>query len=521
MRATDPWIDVCTGSAMAWLSLYSGIAEDGIETYDLMPLLPTMMAHALQMLELPVGNQQSANAQRGWQAYTWMSGGRSSSDIARCLAQVLIYNWNKPAPAQSADGGVGRTAHSLLAQLLHTIGTFLHPSNSNGSWSHALAALLQELAEQYASRVGRERNGKAPYARRLYLTERDGELLVHTLLPPCLSAMFSKSPTLVGCAQAALRHLSFFHPGLVFPSVLPHVYQSLSDLNSPHRVMSMMRSLAMLGGSMLNRTIYPQGAEHIEQLLWLVLPGIDAIDPMKTALTLTWLTFFFYNTPLCDAREANTIATQKRVTGTHDGKAIDNTPHEPVKQFRSPSAGNLQDGSSDDTSAALLTGWQIEDQLPSADELDDAARSATLRYEEFSAAFLDAVFTQLQHIDKYAKHDHKDVATARLVWKVARSFFAALSPALYAKASDQLLQHVLAQARPHAAKQFGILCFCAGLANPARFVGKLLTAVYGKLVAGSGGEAGSEKLNAQLSTEEQQWYVYLLSQAVKPGCRRQ
>ena len=60
------------------------------------------------------------------------------------------------------------------------------------------------------------------------------------------------------------------------------------------------QSIGLTGSSIDASILWP---------LWLTLPGIDPIDPVKTGHTAMWLAMLFCSVPLIDARDPNLITT--------------------------------------------------------------------------------------------------------------------------------------------------------------------------------------------------------------------
>ena len=302
----EQWYDHSPTALLPFYSLYARLSKHQVGVVSLLPHLPLLLNGYLQLLELDVGREQSANATRTVSAYSWLNekSGNALEEISRYLANILVYHLHVQQPNE-------RTALSLLAQFMHTVATYFHPSTI-GKWTNPLASLLSQLGVQYAKRRGKELHGQAKYDKRYFLAPAaDDNDFVSVLLPTALQALFSKSHTMVSAAEEWLKHTAYFHPSLVLPALTSHIYPALDDLSSPHRMLSVMQAMSQLAPILFHRHYYPQGASHLDALLWQCLAGVDAIDAMKTSLTLTWFTMVFYHIPLIDARHSEGLSKSR------------------------------------------------------------------------------------------------------------------------------------------------------------------------------------------------------------------
>ena len=490
----EQWYDHSPTALLPFYSLYARVSKHQVGVVSLLPHLPLLLNGYLQLLELDVGREQSANAVRTVSAYAWLNekSGNAMEEISRCLAIIIVYHLHVQ---QSNE----RTALSLLAQFMHTVATYFHPSNQ-GKWSNPLASLLSQLGVAYAKRRGREVHGHARYDKAYFLkpAEQDNDI-VSVLLPIALQALFSKSHTMVGAAEDWLKHTAYFHPSLVLPALTSHIYPALDDLSSPHRMLSVMQAMSQLAPILFNRHYYPQGASHLEPLLSACLPGVDAIDAMKTSLTLTWFTMVFYHIPLIDARQSEGLSKSRVIRNDEPRPRV-------IERITSRFKAVSDSGGVEREEEDVQPMDEMEEDLSSED-----ARSATFHFEEWSVAFLDQIFKVLSSTDRYAKKDFLDVHTARLLGKVTRAFFACQSNDIFLACATKLCKRVLSQQHTNAAKQYGILVAMASLTRPEVMLSKLFDPLYQRVVQTKGGET---KL-APLATSELDWATYLMSQCVK------
>lgn len=222
-------------------------------------------------------------------------------------------------------------------------------------WNYWLRCLLVDLSFHQATRLGAEARGQLKSGSKR-LDPADTRL-TRMLLDVCLSAMYSKDGDMVQGACFALRSLAFVHPKLVLPELVAQIEPALASLDQSHRMDSALALLAHIAEPLFARHVFPQGAQHLESLMQLSLPGIDATDPGKTAATLEWLSALFNVVPLADARH-----------------------------YKPAPAAEAKEGK----------GATEE----SENELDEAARLATFSFQEWSIAFLDRILLLLKNQDK-------------------------------------------------------------------------------------------------------------------------
>ena len=125
----EGWYDHSPSALLPFFSLYARLSKHQVGTFSLLPHLPSLVSVYLQLLELDVGSQQSANQARVVHAYPWLNEtqGGALEELSGYLAQVLVYHLHL------APQGKERSALSLLSQFLHTVNTYYHPSNQ-GKW---------------------------------------------------------------------------------------------------------------------------------------------------------------------------------------------------------------------------------------------------------------------------------------------------------------------------------------------------------------------------------------------------
>jgi len=492
LHSTFIWFNQSRAEILPFYIFYARLSRHQLGKVSLMEYLPQLYNTYLQLLQLPIGKESAINhGDGGNSAYNELSGS-AIDGISKSLAQITIAHLHcKPKPQTNE-----RPALALLSQFMHVVSTYYHPSNQ-GKWSAPLAAFLGELGVQYAKRKGFESRKEAKYSEDLYLDPNDNSL-VSVLLPTVLRALFAKSTSMVSAAEQWLRQVAFFHPSLILPALLEHVYPALDDLSSPHRMLSVMQSMSNLATIIFHRKFWPQGAQHLDALLWACLPGIDPIDPMKTSLTLTWFTVAFMHIPLIDARQSDGLSKSRIDRGDEAVKPV----HEKIssKYKLASDAGGVEH--EDD--------YNESDPMSVDDDVDaeDDARSVTFRFEDWSLSFLDSLFKLLSSVDKFQKKDVLDVHSLQLLNSVSRAFFNAMSEQIYKSCINKLAKHLLSSHQPHAQKQLGILVANAATIHPDILLPALFDPLYKRIV-------NNEKLSSTLATSELNWAIYLLSRCVK------
>ena len=86
----EQWYDHSPTALLPFYSLYARLSEHQVGVVSLLPHLPLLLNGYLQLLELDVGREQSANAARTVSAYSWLNekSGNAIEEISRSLATV-------------------------------------------------------------------------------------------------------------------------------------------------------------------------------------------------------------------------------------------------------------------------------------------------------------------------------------------------------------------------------------------------------------------------------------------------
>jgi ferredoxin len=267
---------------------------------------------------------------------------------------------------------------------------YYHPSNS-GRWSQSLGNFIVMVAGHYVKRIGRESRGTAHYPREFYIDATD-MALPHLMRDVAIVAMYSKNGQLANSSAATLARLSYVLPQEIVPLFVAQIQPALTSSGEARRMMAVLGSMDRMLPAILSLEGNPQAGPQLSSLLFLLLDGINAMDPVKMVPTMQAYTTIFLHVPLIDAVQSDKLPAP----GASDRK------------------------------------WPESGTKHAADE----ARGATMVFGEFAYAFTDKI---LQLLKVQGKPEAQKVRaaggsiTSRIMWylhSAMTAFFQALSPAL-------------------------------------------------------------------------------------------
>ncbi|SPQ95055.1 unnamed protein product (mitochondrion) [Plasmodiophora brassicae] len=415
------------------LSLLSRVAK-ALPATDLSAYIQLLFQLYLHQLPLTIAGVANPNkSQASQNVYPselhWLLPSHGSS---RYLAKLAVYCI-----------GQGQTI-SNLRQLFHTTATFFHPSNG-GPWTDTLADLLFFTAQYFVRRYWTLQRSASP------VPEETVSSFLDIVLPVAMSAIYSRSPKMSYCAQAALRHLSYVAPQRIFPPILDEMSSNLTNPSHAARTLSSLSLMASVSHPLFHRTINPSGATVLLDLLWGVLEHIDAVNFLKSAATMSFIGTIFYN-------------------------------------------------------VALLSGASC------MTDDDEDARHASLAFPEWALAFLEKICEALRHADTLEKGQKQDQGVARMVFRMMRPFFCNLSADTHRSCCEFLLAFLTSHSQIPARKYFGVILRVASLGHSKQLLDIVATPIIHRL-AGDGSNA-AESLSI-FSDGEAEWQLYLLSNAVR------
>ncbi|KAJ3369851.1 hypothetical protein GGF31_004923 [Allomyces arbusculus] len=272
-----------------WLARIARDQPDLVRLDD----LPRIYAAALRNLKLPVGSTAAGAAGRSRLSYGVafdLTGERvdllqlrRQYSRTRVISKFMVLTLHLP----------GAIDH--LHAFIKAFESFTHPSN-HGSWTGTLARLLRGLASELSTRVSGEYGPCPP------VVVENVRAIADWLRGPVTWAMYAKDAGAAQAAQTALRHLVALDPAAMMPALLDeHIYPALgagdeggagvgASVAHAHRTVTALAALNACASALVHPDMFPAGPrEHVVNVLFLVLPGIDINDHNKTLTTLLFI----------------------------------------------------------------------------------------------------------------------------------------------------------------------------------------------------------------------------------------
>lgn len=418
-----------------------------------------IMSKCLRSAGLPVGANKAANATLMAQSSTVRTGAdalatsqtlrmKKPSDRLHSFAVLLVYSMapdapalgqaDAPHPSASAPLHVapqqtylaGCKALDQLAKFVQATESYFHPSNW-GVWQVQLSNFVQHLTWEFAQRCKEEERGDCKTPPAFRLTPEIKREFVRTLRTVCLLSMFSKDPLTILAAQTSLKRMSYLQPELIIPAVLQRSFNSLEALETTHRTASVISALAALSQPMVSRQIYPAGAKNLAPLLHLCLPGIDMNDPMKTISTCMFVL------------SATLTIRVDDLSGEMSDEAID--ANEPCA---------------------------VDDETTTTrGEEDYALRLATAELDGWCTAFIRRVLHLVDNLPDEGKSGRIGEKNEEMVLNTMIAtcdvFCSSLSPSLFARTLDIVLEYCQTTISASGVKVVGSLIGCFARADSA------------------------------------------------------
>ncbi|ORZ35198.1 hypothetical protein BCR44DRAFT_60218 [Catenaria anguillulae PL171] len=264
-------------------------------------LARTLASRGLRMLELPVGSSDSGSAAGGT--------GAVKVELSASVVSILLKkrNFNRTrifarwlVMTIEWDEGLDH-----LKTVIKASDSFTHPSN-RGPWTGSLARFVRGVASEFAARLTETDPLPTPALRAL--TRPVVQLLRH----PILYLAHARDANAANSAQGALRYLAAMDPQSIMPMLLAeYIYPSLGGVDptlgadgamdvsvagggdpgaQSHRLMAALAGMRSTVWALVHPTLWPAGPrDHLPELLYLVLPGIDVNDANKTLNTLLFI----------------------------------------------------------------------------------------------------------------------------------------------------------------------------------------------------------------------------------------
>lgn len=427
-------LDLVDRSIAANSSVFQLLARTARSTIGIVnwtPYLPKLFSRFLQILDLNIegGNPVPVTRSFPYEVQFLVAGDKSS--IAESMGKIIIHTYHSPldknatlpAPLSSSLAkDESSLAGLLLSHFLSTVETYFHPSNS-GWWSDILSLMLQSLCKQYSKRKFKETHKEVTYSKASFL--KSDENFISLILPVLMQTLHSKNRGVVMGTVSSLKHAAYTFPDVVLPRLLEEVYPALTTVTESHRTLSVLGCVSVLVDPLLNRTLYPRGAEQLEALLFSVLPALDATDVFKTDQALGFYSGIFALVPFIDARQCSSQGT----------------------------------------------------------DLDDDARTATLAFKEWSSSFIEKLLEVIAHQDKTAKQSNFDNINIGYFSMCFRTFFSSVSEEIFQDIVKSVLRKMLSEVPP-ARKFYGALLSILVGARPSHALKELFPALFNRLVPG-------------------------------------
>ena len=406
---------------------------------------------ALRLLEIPVSqvsSPYSAQVDLYQGPAAILDRDQRKQPIAHHLARWIVMSLS-PSCASEPDSILTR-----LEGLLQAVETFFHPSNS-GHWTKNLSQLIFYLADFFAMRWNRERNGELKVPENRRLNEEVRNRFVSCLRDVTFIGIFAKSSTAISFSLSSLQALAILEPKLILPGALQRIYPAMRGLVEVHRTTSSLRALFHLT-RVLCRT---KGFRcHVPALLGLALPGIDANDLDKTMHTLSFIQNVFYEIPMVDLTVLPD-PNAPRLDGVLAAEWVTNE----IERFE-----------------AEGTGLQVDYSAEVSDEDEERIlRSSTAEFKTFVSSFFESVFNLLRNLPDATrvKNGSPEENIANSLPATVTPLLSSMSPEIFDLVLDKLVKFVSEQTVYQARDAVAFLCSAVCKAQPRKALSLLLPVV--------------------------------------------
>ncbi|KAI9151112.1 Proteasome activator BLM10 [Blastocladiella emersonii ATCC 22665] len=273
--------------------------------------LPELYAIGMRMLDLPVGSSDTGGT-------TVRAGGSSTlnlppkfelseSVVMKLFQRKRLYTRMRVLAAWIVATIDFPGAMDHLTSLIRAVEPFAHPSN-RGAWTPNLSKLIHALASRFIRRISDNDNPPSDTLRALTRP------FVELLRGPVFQLLHARDNKAASTAQGAIRYLATLDASSIMPTLLQeHVYPALggdypgagiagmaaaaaaADAGvHAHRTLTAIVAARASVWALTHPTLWPPGPrDHLLELLFLVLPGIDVNDHNKTLATLLFLSDAF------------------------------------------------------------------------------------------------------------------------------------------------------------------------------------------------------------------------------------
>jgi proteasome activator subunit 4 len=481
-------IDRCPEFEFLWLALFCRARKFVHDTYDWTQLRQRLLTNAQYWLQLPIGgtamdksfphvsNPRSRSCPPKLKVFVGASSSYEEGiDFVAKVAKLLIAGLGS---GMTDDSNLSAGTHDVL-RFLYYVTPYFHPSNL-GSWTFTLGAFLHYLCYELCARVGSSVGLQSvarqhPSVAAAYLQlqpnlcqpipPHEMVLLMHTLLPLCQQAMYSKNGHVGRAGEASMLYLVQLDPDHTIPAFVDFAMRALdiSAVNLSHQAPSALSALtrlvhpALRSGTLLMR---------LPSILRLSLAGIDVNDQNKTLRTLIFYRSLTSWVPVGGSPEQwPTLDGSALCAGTFcmgkDLHMVLETTRKSPEYMKA--IANLPE------SSLMKQGLAAEGE----DLHDLVVTEAMSAMSDWALEFLDRVFGLLRasgEREKTAKttsgvasrHSSADVHTARNYSRVLKEtlmqLFAAMDYEVHSIATRTVCNFLQDESHPAAAKDASLLC---------------------------------------------------------------
>lgn len=309
----DGWtsVDRCLDIDYIWLVLFCRARKHvSVQEFDWGPIRRRLLTHSQYWLQVPIGGatmdqsfpRAASPRSRSCPARLKIFVGSSGSyeegiDFVAKVAKLLVLNLG----VGTTESGVSLGTSDML-RMLSFVTPYFNPSNI-GSWTFTLGAFLHYFSYEVCHRVGVAASLEAmkksnptvyasllevePYLTHVAIPPNELVSLLHSLLPLCQQALYSKNGHVGRAGEAALIYLAQIDPVHITPPFIDFAMSALgvSAVNLAHQAPSALSALTRLVQPALRRD--PSILlSRLPELLQLSLAGIDSNDQNKTIRTL-------------------------------------------------------------------------------------------------------------------------------------------------------------------------------------------------------------------------------------------
>lgn len=368
--------------------------------------------------------------------------------------------FNIPLPKAEKSYLAGCKALDSLAKLIVSLESFFHPSN--GSYTTDLSAFLKYIVFEFSKRWHHETlpDCKVPMNRRL--TSEIRRELVRCLRTPCLLAMFSGDSDTVSNIQSALKSMTIMEADLIVPAILERAIPSLEALVETQRTLAVIKALGAVALGIVSRDVYYGGAKHLVQVLELLLPGIDANDPLKTVCTTAFLVEVSQHIQFSDLTEVELAAVSSDTKDASWSPVISKAELLPTVRF------DILPSPSEETDSRL-----------SNEEEDRLLRDSTAGFANWVTGFIRRVIVLLENLpDETAPGSSNGGGTESTVVSAAMEacsqICSHLSEPLFDLVLDLVWNFATTTVRANAVRAVHQLVECVARANSSKTLKRFL-----------------------------------------------